>query len=245
MKKKSNHQGIVKQKLKKAPKHLKKIISLKRKKIHLEVHKVHKKYKISKKTLFYIKEYGPKSNVPQTIIKESLKILLLASVISSLGGFALEQVRNAFLSIVPLLILLPTLNNMIGNYGVVISSRFATMLYEKKIKEKWWRTPKLRKLFFQITVLTVLSAIASSLIAVGITYFSPDGISLKIATKVLFIVLIDMVVITNVLFFIAIFSGIYLYRKKLDPDNFLIPLTTSVADFANMAILAILIVILF
>ena len=245
MKKKSNQQGIVKQKLKKAPKHLKKIILLKRKKSHLEVHKVHKKYKISKKTLFYIKEYGPKSNVPQTIIKESLKILILASVISSLGGLALEQVRNAFLSIMPLLILLPSLNNMIGNYGTIISSRFSTMLYEGKAKEKLWKNPELKKLFLQVTILTVICAIVSSLIAIGITTFSSEGISLKTAIKVFFIVLIDMIVVTNLSFFIAIRAGRYIYRKKEDPDNFLIPLTTSIADFANMAILALLIVILF
>ena len=231
-------------KLKKAPPYLKKIILLKRKKRHPQTHKIHKKHKISKQTLFYIKEYGPKSNVSKTIIKESVRILLLASVISSLGGLALEQIRTLFLSIMPLLILLPALNNMIGNYGTILSSRFSTMLHEKQVKEKWWKTPELKKLFLQITILTFSAAIISSLIAIVITFFT-EGISFLVSAKVFFIVLIDLILLANILFFITIYAGKYIYKKKLDPSNFLIPITTSIADFSNMIILTLLIILLF
>lgn len=226
-------------------KQLKKILHLHREKHHPEIHKIHKKYHISKRTLFYIKEYGKNANVSKTIIKESIKILLLASFISSLGGLALEQIKTLFLSILPLIILLPTLNNMIGNYGTIISSRFSTMLYEGEIKSKWWKNLDLRKLFAQISVMVLIGAVLSSAIAIGITYFSPQGISFATALKVCLIVIIDMIVLTNILFFVAIFAGIYIYKKKEDPNNFLIPITTSVADFANMAVLALLIILLF
>lgn len=224
--------------------YLKKITLLKRKKHHPEVHEVHKKYHISKRTLFYVKEYGKKANVSKTIIRESIKILLLASVISSFGGLALEQIKTLFLSIMPLLILLPSLNNMIGNYGTIISSRFSTMLHEGEIKRKWKKNKDLKKLFLQMTILTVIGAVLSSLIAIGITYFS-GGILLATAGKVFFIVLIDMFILTNVLFFVAIRAGVYIYKKKEDPNNFLIPITTSVADFTNMVVLAVLIILLF
>ena len=231
--------------IKQISKQLKKILHLHREKHHPELHEIHKKYDISKQTLFYVKEYGKNANVSKTIIKESIKILLLASFISSLGGLALEQVRSLFLSILPLLILLPSLNNMIGNYGTIISSRFSTMLYEGEIKRKWWKNLDLKKLFVQIGVMTIIGAVLSSAIAIGITYFSPGGISFATALKVFLIVVIDMLVLTNILFFVAIFAGIYIYKKKEDPNNFLIPITTSVADFANMAVLALLIILLF
>ncbi len=231
--------------IKQISRHLKKILHIRRKKHHPELHKIHKKYGISKQTLFYVKEYGKNANVSKTIIKESIKILLLASFISSLGGLALEQVRTLFLSILPLIILLPSLNNMIGNYGTIISSRFSTMLYEGEIKSKWWKNPDLKKLFVQIGVMTIIGAVLSSAVAIGITYFSPQGISFATALKVFLIVVIDMVVLTNILFFVAIFAGIHIYKKKGDPNNFLIPITTSIADFANMAVLALLIILLF
>lgn len=235
-----------KQKTKENPliEELKEITLLKRKKHHPQTHEIHKKYHISKQTLFYVKEYGKKANVSKTIIKESIKILLLASIISSLGGLALEQIRTLFLSITPLLILLPSLNNMIGNYGTIISSRFSTMLHEGEVKQKGKKNKELKKLFLQMTLLTIIGAILSSLIALGIAYFS-EGVLLGTAIKVFFIVLIDMFLLTNVLFFVATRAGVYIYKKKEDPNNFLIPITTSVADFANMAILAILIILLF
>ena len=224
--------------------YLKKITRLKRKKHHPEIHEIHKKYHISRRTLFYIKEYGKNANVSKTIIKESIKILLLASVISSLGGLALEQIKTLFLSIMPLLILLPSLNNMIGNYGTIISSRFSAMLHEGEIKKEWKKNKDLKKLFSQLTLMTLIGAVLSSLIAIAITYFS-EGILWGTAIKVFFIVLIDMFILTNVLFFVSTRAGIYIYRKKEDPNNFLIPITTSVADFTNMVVLAVLIILLF
>ncbi len=224
--------------------YLKEITGFKRKKHYPEVHEIHKKYHISRRTLFYVKEYGKNANVSKTIIRESIKILLLASIISSFGGLALEQIKTLFLSIMPLLILLPSLNNMIGNYGTIISSRFSTMLHEGGIDKKKQKNRELKKLFLQMTLMTIIGAVLSSLIAIAITHFS-GGISLGIAVKVFFIVLIDMFVLTNVLFFVATRAGIYIYKKKEDPNNFLIPITTSVADFTNMVILAVLIILLF
>ena len=104
--------------------YLERIRKLKREKHHPLIHEVHKKHNISRQTLFYIKEYGKNSNVSGTIVRESIKILLLASIISSFGGLALDRIELFFLSIYPLVLLLPSLNNMIGNYGTIISSRF-------------------------------------------------------------------------------------------------------------------------
>ena len=41
------------------------------------IFQLHKKKKISYKTLFYMKEYGPRSHVTSVIMKESIKILLM------------------------------------------------------------------------------------------------------------------------------------------------------------------------
>jgi len=225
---------------------LEKIRRIERKKHHPLLHETHKKHGISKQTLFYIKEYGKDSNVSGTIVKESLKILLLASIISSFGGLALDSIETLFLSIFPLVLLLPSLNNMIGNYGTIISSRFSTMLYEGKVSEvkSWWKNLELKRLLSQILIITLITAVLSSGSALLITHLS-QRVSVSLAVKVFFIVLIDMLFLANILFFIVILAGMYFYKKKEDPNNFLIPLTTSIADFANMAILAVLIILLF
>ena len=61
------------------------------------------------------------------IMKESIKILILASLISSLGGIGLESVNVKLIALLPLLILLPAMNDMIGDFGAIISSRISTM----------------------------------------------------------------------------------------------------------------------
>jgi hypothetical protein len=60
---------------KKIPQHVKrKIMKMKRRYHHPEQHLIRKKHRISHRTLFYMKEYGPRSHVASVIIKESIKI---------------------------------------------------------------------------------------------------------------------------------------------------------------------------
>lgn len=225
--------------------HLQKLNKITRKALHPLVHIIHKQHKISRRTLFYIKEYGPHTNVPKTIIKESIKILLLASIISSIGGLALEHIKNIFITLIPLVILLPVLNDMIGDYGTIISSRFSTMLYEGKIEKKWWKNSELKELFSHLIIISVITAVLSSLVALVISSFSNYHLNLDIAAKVLLIVVIDVILLVSILMVISVVAGIYFFSKKEDPNNFLIPLTTSFADLANMVILTALILLFF
>lgn len=225
--------------------HLETLKTVERKKHHPLLHKLHKKYNLSKRTLFYVKEYGPHTNVAKTILRESLKIMLFASVLSSLGGFALENIKTVFISILPLIILLPTLNNMIGSYGTIISSKFSTMLLTGKVHKSWWKYPPLIKLFIQIFIIATITALLSAVIASGALYFIKSYIDFSIVGKVLLMVIADVIIIVSTLMLIATFAGLYFYKKKEDPNNFLIPLTTSIADFGNILILSALTVLFF
>lgn len=226
-------------------KHLEKLKSIKRRKYHPLIHKIRKKYGISRKSLFYVKEYGPHSNVSKTIIKESIKILLFASILSSLGGLALENIKTVFVSIVPLIVLLPALNDMIGDYGIIISSRFSTLLYTGKIRGKWYKNSNLHKLLVQVFVISIITAVIASSTALGVSYFSEFVVNFEVAFKIFLITLIDTSLIICILFLIAVNVGLYFYKKNEDIDNFLIPITTSIADFGNMILLAILVILFF
>jgi cation transporter-like permease len=224
-------------------KKLKRLNLVERKKYHPLIHHIHKKHRISKKTLFYVKEYGPHTHVSKTIIKESIKILLLASVISSFGGLALENIKTVFISIIPLVILLPALNGLIGSFGTLFSSRFSTMLHEGKAGGLF--SPDMRKLFVQILIISVIAATVSSAIAVAVSVYSGYPAGFLMAEKVLLISVLDVLALVSILFFLTVFAGLYFYRKGEDPSNFLIPITTSVADFGNMLLLAALVLAMF
>lgn len=227
-------------------KHLEVIRKLKKHEHHHLLHHLHKHYEISRKTLFYMKEYGPHTNITKTIMKESIKILLLASLISSLGGIALENIKLLFVSILPLVILMPTLNDMIGDYGTILSSRFSTMLHEGKVKKEHFHVnPELRELLFQVFFIAILTTIISAIASLVISHFTGFPISRLLILKVFAIAILDVSFLILILMLISVFAGLYYFKKKEDPSNFLIPLTTSIADFGNMVILTVLVLLFF
>jgi len=226
--------------------HLEKVKKIKRPKHHPLLHHVHKKYGISKKTLFYIKEYGPHSNVSHTIIKESLKIMLFAAVLSALGGSALESIKQVFVTLLPMIILLPVLNDMIGDFGTIVSSRFSTMLHAGEIDgQAWWKHKKLRELFAQVLIIAVIISIISAGFALFISNLSDFSVDLITMIKIMLIPVIDSIILVTVLTFTSISAGIYYFKKGEDPNNLLIPISTSIADLGNMIILASLVLLFF
>ncbi len=225
--------------------HLQKLRTIKRSYHHPLIHVIHKKHHVSHKTLFYIKEYGPHAHVARTIIKESIEILLMASIISSFGGLALEKIKPLFIGIMPLIILLPTLNNMIGAYGTVVSSRFSTMLYEGRVRSSIWVNKELKKLFFQVLFIAITTALLSVLFSVFTSRALNVTVAFLVTLKLMLIVIADVAILVSVLFIVAVLAGLYFYHKKEDPNNFLIPITTSIADYANMALLALLVPLFF
>ncbi|MBI4896518.1 MAG: magnesium transporter [Candidatus Aenigmarchaeota archaeon] len=224
---------------------LKQLQRVRRHHYHPLIHKLHKKHRISHKTLFYIKEYGPKTHVAGTIIRESVKILLLASIISSLGGLSIEHIKTAFLSIMPLVILMPALNDMIGDFGSIVSSRFSTMLYEGKVSGSLFKNQELRTLFLQISILALSMAVLGVCVAVGVSLFSHAAVDALMAVKILLVTILDVVILISIIFAVSIIAGIYFFQKGEDPNNFLIPITTSIADFGNLLLLAVLVVLFF
>jgi len=192
-----------------------------------------------------MKEYGPHSHVAANIIKESIKILILTSLISSIGGISLNNVQAKLLTILPLIILLPAMNNMIGSMGTIVSSKFTTMLYLKKVSVKWWTSPELHKLFFTVLAVAMISSVYISILATGISVYSGYALSSTIALDVLFFSLVSTFIIVILIFFISVTGGIFIYKRKEDPNNFLIPIATSVADLGSMLIFVFLVGLLF
>ena len=225
--------------------HLRNLNRIERKSYHPLIHEIHKNYAISHNTLFYIKEYGPHSNVPKTIIRESLKILLLASLIDTFGGLAVERVKDAFLSLLPLVILLPTLNDLLGDFATIVSGRFSTMLHEGVVGKGWSQSKPLRKLLAQILIVALFTGTLASSAALIISMLKGYALGYLLVVKIFFVVLADVALLVTILFFLTVVTGLYFYKRREDPNNFLITITTSVADFGNMIILAVLVSIFF
>ncbi len=180
------------------------------------------------------------------ILRESIGILIIASAISSLGGIGLEALRTKIALLVPIIILLPALNDMIGDFGAIIASRFTTMLYEKEIKEKkWWTEPELHHLFFVVLGIAVLAAIYVAILAYFIAMLKGFPFDMIMAQKVMLVSIITTMLLVFILFLVSTIGGFYVYRKKHDPDNYLIPLATALADFGSMITLSAMVMFMF
>ena len=220
---------------------LQRVTKVRRHEHHPILHHVHRKYGISRKTLFYMKEYGPHSHIAHVIVRESLKILIIASIISSIGGIGMESITAQLLVVTPLLILMPAMNDMVGDFGCIVSSKFTNMLYLGKVNRKWWKSRHLHKLFLVILFTSFITSVFIGVAASIIAYWQGFSLTFDVFLKILSIAVMSNLIIVAIIFCISIIGGLGIYRKREDPNNFLIPIATSVADLLNLAIFAMLV----
>ena len=180
------------------------------------------------------------------ILHESIGIIILASAISSLGGIGIESLRTQIVWLVPVIILLPTLNDMIGDFGSIVSQRFTTMLYQKEIQEKkWLKDPKIHHLFFVIMGIAVLAAVYAAMLSYFVAIAKGFPFEWWLLGRILLIALLTTITLVIIIFFVSVIGGFYVYKKRHDPNNYLIPIATAIADFGSMIVLSALIIVLF
>lgn len=184
-------------------------------------------------------------NLIYKIIKQSTPVLIFAAIISSLGGIGLTGIEEKLTAFLPLVILVPALNSMAGNFGIIIVSRFTTYLQEKRIKKFRWDSKLLRHLFKDVFFVAIVSALYIAVLANAVGLFKGTGITIETLLKTTLITVIVTMFLILILFFVAIFGGLYVYRRNQDPDNVLIPITTALADFGSLILFSLLVKFLF
>lgn len=224
-------QKRVKEKLSKIP----------RKYHHPLIHHVHKKHGISRKTLFYMKEYGPHSHVATVIVRESIRILILAAIISSIGGIALKSVESRIVTVAPLIVLIPALNNLVGSFGTLISSKFTTLLYTGKISF----AKNMKHLILIMFLIALVSSIYLGIVSVAIGTIYGYPFTYATLMKIVSISVVATMLLVGFIALASIVIGLYVYKKNEDPNNFLIPISTSIADIGSMSIIAIMVLLFF
>lgn len=180
------------------------------------------------------------------IIMESLGVLLAASLLSTLGGIGLEALATKFASILPFLILLPALNDMVGDFGTLVAAKFTSALYMGHIRvTNWKKSPIVRRMFLLTIAIALFSSIYLGVFSVVLAIIKGWQFSLVVIVKVLGVSLVTTATLVTLIFFISIVGGFYVYKKGHDPDNYLIPIATSLADLGTMAVLSLMLLFLF
>lgn len=179
------------------------------------------------------------------IIKESFPVVTLAALLSSIGAVGLEYTKEKVLLILPLLILIPTLNDMVGDYGATFASKFTLWLRLGKVPEDWRHSRRLWKLFLTLLGIGLFFASSAAISAAVLAYLRGYPLALTVILRLLIIASSVVVVMLLIMSVLIVTVGIKLWKKGKDPDNYLIPIATAVADLGVLLIFSLLVNILF
>lgn len=179
------------------------------------------------------------------IFYQSLPALVIASLLSSIGGISLIFVREKVLFILPLLILLPALNDMVGDYGTILASKFTTWLYRGAVPLRWWKSRRLRDLIKNIYLIAFFYSILIASLASALSLYQGFSLTVSLFLRIILLGVATTTVMVILLSLLVVVIGIFLYRRKLNPDNYLIPFATSLADLGTLLVFGGLVHLLF
>lgn len=165
------------------------------------------------------------------IIKEAMPILMICIIGEVAAGIILFNLEK-FLSVLPgIVILIPIVMGTRGNILGIFASRLTSALHLGTIKPVFFRNKPLAENAFAALFLSVFIAILSG-IAAHYTSFLFGFKSAGILNFVL-IVLIASFLSDLTLIFISTGIAFISFIKGIDPDNILLPATTTISDFLS------------
>jgi len=175
----------------------------------------------------------------QKIFKESLVVVMISSIMGLFTGTFLSFNNQILYSFPVILLILPSLNSLIGNIATVLISRLSSHLYIGNLSPKIQRSPVLKNDFYGLLITILLSLVA--LIIIGYAVGLATGIQIINPLLIITVIMLAILILFGSIFIFLFTSSIFLFRKGKDPNNYLIPLTTSLLDFLTPLLLIVLI----
>lgn len=153
----------------------------------------------------------------------------IASSLSLVGGIGIEIVSDKLLPIVPLVIILPALNSLVGDYATLIAAHAGNPAERNRTKTE--------------LVMAMLPSIGVNcifIVAMGLLLASNRGYVMSwgfVGLFSLFAVVSILLVITAMFFLTQVLDRL-LEAHKLNPDDVLIPIVTTISDVLMLTLIA-------
>jgi mgtE-like transporter len=175
------------------------------------------------------------SDETKTILRQSTPTLLLCSFLGGSAGGILNSSVETLLTNPSLLTLIPLFSGESGSLISILGARLSSGLHSGLVEPL--RKPAGEALnnfgvcyILAIIVFPVIGIIAeSSSLAFGVTGVGFDKI-IEIST-------ISGLILVTVMMFLVYYVSTISYNKNLDPDNIVIPVSTSITDSISSLIL--------
>ena len=172
------------------------------------------------------------------IIRESTPALIFLLVFNLAAGQILNVFETTFLAAPFLLILVPVINGVGGNVGIVLGSRLTSGLYTGAVAVSLTDPGLLRN----VRDATLLNALTFALLAIFIY-----GLALGLGTTppfglevLLFVMLSSGLMLAGVLIVVTLVVALLSFSRGLDPDNFVTPVVTTMGDLLGIAFLVLM-----
>ncbi len=159
-----------------------------------------------------------------------------ASCISLIGGLGLEAVQEKILPLVPLLIALPGLNTMVGDYAAIIAAHAGDPAERSTTKKQ------LAKAIARVIWVNIVGILMLSLL---LAMYRGYIFELLFLIKFVLFVLFSVIGVIVAMFSITILLDKLLEKHHLNPDDVLIPIVTTVSDVFMLGLIALAATLLF
>jgi mgtE-like transporter len=175
------------------------------------------------------------------IFKESIIVVLISSIVGLFSGTLLSSSEQVLASFPIILLVLPSLNSLIGDISTVLVSRLTSHLYLGTLSPKIQKSNRLQQDFYGLLITILLSLAA--LIGLGYILGSVTGIEIVNPFLIVSILAIVILILFCSMFVFLFMGSIVIFRSGKDPNNFLIPIVTSLADFLTPLLIIIFILL--
>ena len=160
------------------------------------------------------------------IIKESLPTMLLVAFMVNITGTLLKSISNLVDGRREIYTVYPAMIDMMGDAGLVVSSAATVKLTLGVLAPSFSSIKNHAKNIFSAWAASVML-----FVVVGVLALAIDGV-LTVAglTSLLVILLISNVIAFTLIVLVSYGISILTFKRGLDPDNFVIPVGSSLAD---------------
>jgi mgtE-like transporter len=182
------------------------------------------------------------------IIKESFWLLTICILIEIVAGQALNS-REDIINLPLVLAAIPVVNGIGGNLGSILGARITSGIHVGYIKPDF-RDRTLLSNIFSILVLAVVVFIILVFLmliilpATGIPLKLPGESGVGVIYKFIAIVLGAGLIMTFIIVVIGVLSAFWAFKRGIDPDNVVTPVTTTSGDMIGITIIIILVLMI-
>lgn len=164
----------------------------------------------------------------QTILKQSTPVLLLCSLLGGAAGGILNSAVETLLTNPSLLTLLPLFSGECGSLISILGARLSSGLHSGLVEP--FKKPQGESIhnFIISFILAVIVFPLIGLLAEGSSYgLGVAGVGFD---KILEISTLAGIILVAIMVIIVYYVSITSYNNNLDPDNIVIPISTSITD---------------